>query len=135
MSADCWCRWHIDLAGVGGEADGRIDVADLADRVADEAIDHGSAEVGLGGDLAGHDGQVGGDQGFAGHPAERVGCQAVVEDGVADLVGHLVGMAHRHGFAGEQVSVRTHGSISSMAERENGRATVGRLSAIIGITR
>ena len=30
-----------DLAGVGREADGRIDVADLADGVADEAIDDG----------------------------------------------------------------------------------------------
>ena len=63
----------VDLAGVGREADGRVDVADLADRVADDAIDGGPAQVGLGGDLAGHDGQVGGDQGFAGHPADRVG--------------------------------------------------------------
>ena len=34
----------------------------------------------------------------------------MIEDGVADLVGHLVGMAHRDGFAGEQISVRSHGS-------------------------
>ena len=34
----------------------------------------------------------------------RVGAQAVIEDGVADLVGHLVGMAHGHGFAGEQIT-------------------------------
>jgi len=34
-----------------------------------------------------------------------------VENGVADLVGHLVGMAHGDGFAGEQISVRIHGKI------------------------
>src|SRR5262249_49938892 len=81
----------LDLAGVGGEADGGVHVADLADRVADQAVDGGAAEVGGGGDLAGDDGQVGGDEGFAGNPAEGVGGQAVVQDGVADLVGHLVG--------------------------------------------
>ena len=106
MSADCLCRWHIDLAGVGREADGRIDVADLADDVADEAVDDGAAEVGLGGDFAGHDDEVGGDEGFAGDAADGVGLEAVVEDGVADLVGHLVGMAHGNGFAGEEISVR-----------------------------
>src|SRR5207248_10505191 len=87
------------------------DVADLADGVADEAVDGGAAEVGGGGDLAGDDRQVGGDQRLAGDPAGGVGGQAVVEDGVADLVGHLVGVAHRHGFTGEQVSVRAHGKV------------------------
>ena len=69
MSPDCWCRCEIDLAGVGGEADGRIDVADLADGVADQVVERRRAQVGLGGDFAGHDGQVGGDQRFAGHAA------------------------------------------------------------------
>src|SRR5262249_41533330 len=96
------------LAGVGGEADARVHVADLADGVADDAVDRGPAEVGPGGDLAGHPGEVGRGQGFAGPPARRVGRQAVVEDGVADLVGHLVGVAHRDGFAGEQVAVFAH---------------------------
>jgi len=41
-----------DLAGVGGEADGWVHVADLADDVADEAVDGRAAEVGVGGDLA-----------------------------------------------------------------------------------
>ena len=98
-----------DLAGVGREADGRIDVADLADRIADEAVHDGPAEVGAGGDFAGDDGEVGGDEGFAGDAALVVGFEAVIEDGVADLVGHLVGMAHGDGFAGEQVSVFAHG--------------------------
>ena len=33
--------------------------------------------------------------------------EAEVEDGVGDLVGHLVRVAHRHGFAGEQDSARS----------------------------
>ena len=36
-------RWQIDLAGVGGEADLGIDVADLADHVADELVDGAAA--------------------------------------------------------------------------------------------
>src|SRR5262249_49377556 len=75
----------IDLAGVGGEADGRVEVADLADDVADDLVHGGAGQLRLGGDLAGDDDQVGGDEGFAGDPAHRVGGQAEVEDAVADL--------------------------------------------------
>ena len=83
----------------------------------------GAAEVGLGGDFAGDDGEVGGDERFAGDPADRVGCEAVVEDGVADLVGHLVGVAHRDGFAGEQVTIRAHDK-QSFSEGKNVPNTV-----------
>ena len=80
MSPRLLVQMAIDLAGVGREADGRIDVADLADRRRGRGVDDGARQVGLGGDFAGDDDQVGGDQRFAGHPAGRVGRQAVVED-------------------------------------------------------
>ena len=41
---DCAWRWQIDLAGVGREADVRVGVADLADRVADDAVDGRAAD-------------------------------------------------------------------------------------------
>ena len=50
-----------------------------------------------------------------------------IEDAVGDLVGHLVGMAHRDGFAGEQVAVvMRHGrkspsGRSSMCQAGDGR--------------
>ena len=72
------------------------------------AIHDDAVEIGAGGDFAGDDGEVGGDEGFAGDAALVVGFEAVVENGVADLVGHLVGMAHRDGFTGEKVSVFAH---------------------------
>ena len=62
----------LDLAGVGREADVRIDVADLADRVADELFHDFRRQAGPRGDLAGDDGKVGGDEGFAGDPAGGV---------------------------------------------------------------
>ena len=65
-------------------------VADLADRLAGQL---GDVDVGLGGDLPGHDAQPRGQQRLAGHATVRVLGEDGVEDGVADLVGHLVGMA------------------------------------------
>src|SRR5207237_7787956 len=94
----------FDLASVGGEADGRVHVADLADGVAHEAVHDGRRQVGFGRDLAGHDGQVGGDERFTGDAAGRVGGQAVVQDGVAALVGHLVRVRHRAGLARANVT-------------------------------
>ena len=119
MSPDCGCRWQSTWQVSAAKPMVGIDVADLADGLADQVVDGVAGQVGLGGDLAGDDGQVGGDQRFAGDPAGRVGLQAVIEDGVADLVGHLVGMAHRHGFAGKQVSVGVHES-SPRAEVSGG---------------
>ena len=77
-------------------------VADVADDLADDRriVDHG-----LGRDLAGQADQPRGEQTFAGHSRVRILLQDRIEDAVGNLVGHLVGMAHRHGFAGEQVAV------------------------------
>jgi hypothetical protein len=79
-----------DAAGVAVEADGLAVVADALDRL---AHDRGDLDVGAGGDLAGDDGQTGGHHGLAGHPGLGILRQDRVEDGVTDLVGHLVGMA------------------------------------------
>ena len=99
----------MHLAGVRREADVRVDVADLADRVADDFLHDCGRQVGLRGDLAGDDDQVSRDQRFAGDAAGRVGGQAVVEDRVGNLVGDLIRVSHRHRFAGKQVTVRSHG--------------------------
>jgi hypothetical protein len=82
-------RGH-DAAGVAVEADGLAVVADALDRL---AHDRGDLDVGGRGDLAGHDGEAGGDHGFARHTGDRILGQDRVEDRVTDLVGHLVRMA------------------------------------------
>src|SRR5207247_590664 len=76
----------------------------------------GLGEGGVGGDLAGDDDEVGGDERFAGDAAGGVGGEAVVQDRVGDLVGHLVGVAHRHGFGREKVSIRAHGIVALGSE-------------------
>src|SRR5262249_8963217 len=106
----------LDLAGVGGEADLGVGVADLAHGAADEVLDGGLTQVGLGGDLAGDDGEGGGGERLAGDAAGGVGGEAVVQDGVGNLVGHLVGMALRHGFGSEKVSVRAHDIMALASE-------------------
>ena len=35
----------------------------------------------------------------------------MIQNGIADLVGHLVGVAHGNGFAREKISVRVHGKV------------------------
>src|SRR5207244_13250331 len=68
---------------------------------------------------------------LASYPAGRIDGQAMVENGVADLVGHLVGMAHADGFAGEQISVRIHGkSLMRGLGKDEGVAS-GRKGVII----
>jgi hypothetical protein len=84
----------VHLDGLGREADGRIGIADLTDHVADDLVDPFARQVGLGRDLAGDDGQVGGHHGFAGDAALVVGRQAVIENGVGNLIGDLVRVAH-----------------------------------------
>ena len=76
-------------------------VAHVLDRLAHDRREVG---VGLGGDLAGDEGEAGGHQGLAGHPAHRVLGDQGVEDGVGDLVGDLVGVALGHGLRGEEVT-------------------------------
>src|SRR4029077_19768549 len=86
-------QMRLHLAGFGGKADGRVRVADFLDHLADNAVHGGAGQVGVRGDFAGDDGQVGGDHGLARHAAHGVGGEAVIEYGVADLVRDLVGMA------------------------------------------
>jgi hypothetical protein len=91
-----------DRARVGAEAQVGVDVADLADRLARDVLD---VDVGLGRDLARDDDQAGVDEGLAGDAALRVVAQHGVEDAVADLVGHLVGMPLGDGLGREEVLV------------------------------
>ena len=101
---------HQDAAGRAVEAHLAGGVADLADDLADDArvIDQGRR-----GDLPRQADQPGGQQGLAGDPGRGVLRQDGVEDAIGDLVGHLVGMAHRDGLTREQVTIVGHGSGSS----------------------
>ena len=93
------------------------DIADLADRVADQFVDGFTGERRLGCDFAGDHGEVGGDQGLAGDAAEGIVGKAEIEDRIGDLIGHLVRVPHRNGFAGEEVAVSGHGILSSSVAR------------------
>ncbi len=81
-------RGH-DRARLVVEAELGAGVADVLD-----GLTHGLGEVdvGLGGDLAGDDGQAGGDQRLAGHPAVGILGEDGVQDRIRDLVGDLVGV-------------------------------------------
>ena len=81
---------HRDAAGLAVEALDRAVVADAEDDVADDARHVGEA---LGRDLPRDVHLAGGQHGLDGDPAAGVLGQQVVEDGVADLVGHLVRVA------------------------------------------
>src|SRR5262249_32168757 len=72
---------------------------------AGQPLDDPDGEGGLRRDFAGDDGEVGGDERLAGDPAVGVVGEAEVEDGVGDLVGHLVRVAHGHRLAGKQESL------------------------------
>ncbi len=98
------------FARVGGEADCRIDVADLANRLADQAVDHLGGQVGPRGDFAGDHDEVGRDQRLAGDTALGIGRQAMVQNRIADLVCHLVRVAHGDRFTGEKIAFRGHES-------------------------
>ena len=82
-----------DAAGVAVVPERLPVVADHIDRAPDRAWD---IDIGLGSDLTGHDGNAGGDKGLAGDPTHGVLGQHLVENGVGNLVRHLVGMALRH---------------------------------------
>ena len=77
-------------------------IADLAHDLANDRriVDHG-----LGRDLSGQADQSSGEQALAGDPSVRILREDRVQYAVGNLVGHLVGMAHRDGFACEQVVV------------------------------
>jgi len=76
-------------------------VADVADRLADHARD---VHVGVGVDLPGNHHQAGGHERLARHVALPVERDDRVEDGVRDLVGHLVGVPLGDRLGGEELS-------------------------------
>ena len=81
------------------EAVGRGVVADAQDGLPDDLRDF---DVGVGGDLAGNVDQAGGGQGLHGDPGFGVLGQQGVEDGIADLVTDLVGVAFGHRLGREE---------------------------------
>ena len=100
----------LHLTSVGRKANAWIDIADIADGVADQLVDDGPVEGRAGGNLTRNHREISRDHGFASHPAMRIMLEAVVKHGVANLVSHFVGMAHGNRFAGEQVTI-THGKL------------------------
>jgi hypothetical protein len=92
---------HHHGAGVVVEALDVVVVADVLDHVAHQ---RGHGDVGLGGDLARHQHQPGGEEGLAGHAAAGVILQGGIKHRVGDLIRHLVRMALRDALGCEQVS-------------------------------
>src|SRR5215218_691061 len=76
----------------------RVRVADPSNRVPDQARD---VEVRVRADLAGDDGHAGRAHALARDAAVRVLLEHAVQDGIADLVAHLVGMALGDRLRGE----------------------------------
>jgi len=76
-----------------------VRVADLGDALAGDARD---VDARGRRDLAADHDDARGQEGLAGDAAGRIIGQDRVEDGVRDLVGHLVGMTLRHGLGGEE---------------------------------
>ena len=87
-------------AGQVVEAVVRPGVADVADRVADDRLD---VDVGRRRDLAEDHHEARRRRGLAGDARVRVLADDRVEDGVGDLVAHLVGVTLGHRFGGEEV--------------------------------
>ena len=88
-----------DAAGRAVVALGGGVVADLQDLLADDA---GDVHVRLGGHLAGHVHLPGRDQRLDRDPARGVVLEHRVQDGIADLVSHLVRVALGHRLRGKQ---------------------------------
>jgi hypothetical protein len=82
------------------EAVVRPRVADVADRVTDDRLE---IDVGVRRDLAEDEDEPGGRCGLAGDARLRIVTDDLVQDGVRDLVAHLVGVALGDRFRGEQV--------------------------------
>ena len=86
-------------------------VADVTDGVADDRLD---VDVGRRRDLAEDHHQAGRRGGLARDPGVRILADDRVQDGVGDLVAHLVGMAFGDRLGGEQVL----GGVDDAHERE-----------------
>ena len=89
-----------DTAGRGVEHIIGLGVADAADGAAHRILD---IYVGLGLNLAHHHHHAGGAEALAGHLGFGVLAQELVQDGVGNLVGHLVGMALAYRLGCEQI--------------------------------
>ena len=87
-------------AGLVVEAVVGSGIADVADGVADDLLE---VDVGVRRDLAEDDHEAGRRRRLAGDAGVRIVADDRVEDGVRDLVAHLVGMAFGDRFGGEQV--------------------------------
>jgi len=107
---------HADTAGCSVEALGRGVVADVEDAL---AHDRGNVHVSPRGHLAGDVNLPRHDQCFDGDPARRVFSEHRIEDGVADLVGDLVGVTLGHGLRAEQAA--GHGTPRRGRRRESQR--------------
>jgi len=94
-----------DAAGLGVEAVFGSRVADLGDRLADEARD---VDVRLGRDLTRDDDEAGRDQRLAGDAPRGVVREDGVENCIRDLVCDLVGMPLGDGLRGEREFARGH---------------------------
>ena len=75
-------------------------------------IDHAAAAH-----FTGQHDAVGGGQRFAGNPGFRILGQEQIDHGVGNLVCHLVGMAFRHGFGGEDEAAAGHDTLLTMRGR------------------
>src|SRR6185436_738883 len=103
-----------DAARVAVEAQLRVDVADVLDRVARQL---GDVDVTRRGDLTRHDHQAGGEERLAGDSTARVLGQDRIEYRVGNLVGDLVGVPLRHRLRREQMLSLRHANL--LAVRSN----------------
>ena len=90
-------------AGRRIEADERVIVADVRDRLADEAR---NVDVRRGRDLAPDVDLARDDERLAGHAAQRIVLENRVEHGIRNLVGDLIGMPLGDGFGGKEPAIR-----------------------------
>ncbi len=86
---------HHHAAGIAVKPHRAVGVANPADRPADDLR---NLHVTRGGYFAGHDRQACLDQGFHRHPPMRILGDDCIENAVADLIGHFIGMTFGHRF-------------------------------------
>ena len=90
-----------NAAGLGVEAHRGVGEADVGNHFAGQL---GNVQNRRGGNFSSHDAETGGHQHFAGHAARRVLLQNRVQNGIRDLVRHLVRVAFGHRFRRENMS-------------------------------
>lgn len=105
---------EVHVAGIGAEARDRVGVgvADLAHDLAGELLEVGLIDRGGRGDLAREDDQVARHESLTGHARRGTLGQEAVQQGIGDLVGHLVRMAFRHRFGAEEQLARQGGPLT-----------------------